>query len=141
MLYLTRRERFSSAHKLWVDEWSAEKNLDEFGGCANPNWHGHNYQLWVTVRGKSGTDTGFVMNLKQLSNLIHEYVIQYLDHKNINLDCPFMKGRMSTTEHLAVGIWEQLAPHVTQNGVELFKIRIQETENNQTEYFGEGKTE
>ena len=135
-MYLTRRERFSSAHKLWIDEWSEDKNLKTFGKCANPNWHGHNYQLFVTVKGDPDPITGFVVDLRELSNLILEKVIQKLDHKNIDLDCEFMQGKMSTTENIAMEIWKQLEVPIKEMGNTLHCIKIQETENNSVEYFG-----
>ena len=86
MLYLTRRERFSAAHKLWREDWSKEENDATFGKCSNPNWHGHNYELFVTVKGQVNPETGFVINLKDLRKLLKEKVINQLDHKNISLD-------------------------------------------------------
>ena len=135
-VHITRRERFSAAHKLGRPEWSLEKNLATFGKCANPNWHGHNYELWATVVGEPEAETGFVIDLSALSRLMHEHVIDFLDHRNIDLDVPFMKGRGSTTENLAVAIWEQLEGPVRKLGGTLHKVKLQETENNYVEYFG-----
>jgi len=137
IVHITRRERFSAAHKLGKPEWSLEKNLATFGKCANPNWHGHNYELWVTVAGEPEAETGFVIDLSVLSRLMHEHVIDFVDHRNIDLDVPFMKGRGSTTENLAVAIWEQLEGPVKKLGGTLHKVKLQETENNFVEYFGE----
>ena len=136
MVFITRREKFNAAHKLFRAEWSDEKNLEVFGKCSNPNWHGHNYELFVTVKGKPDTDRGFVIDLKQLSELIKEKVITPLDHRNINLDVDFMKGKIASTEILAMAIWEQLQAGVKQRGGELHSIRLHETENNYVEYFG-----
>jgi 6-pyruvoyltetrahydropterin/6-carboxytetrahydropterin synthase len=136
-VHITRRERFSAAHKLGRPEWSLEKNLAIFGKCANPNWHGHNYELWVTVAGNTDPATGFVIDLSALSKLMHEHVIDIVDHRNIDLDVPFMKGRNSTTENLAVAIWQQLEGPITKIGGALHKVKLQETENNCVEYFGE----
>lgn len=136
MIYITRRERFCAAHKLVHPEWDDAKNLEVFGPCSNPNWHGHNFVLYVTVKGEVNPDTGFVVNLKDLSPVIKEKVIDKLDHKNINLDVDFMKGKMASTEVLAIEIWNQLAAPVKAMGVELHCIKIQETENNFVEYFG-----
>lgn len=136
MVFITRREKFNAAHKLFRPEWSKEKNLEVFGKCSNPNWHGHNYELFVTVKGKPGADTGFVIDLKKLSQLINEKIITPLDHRNINLDVDFMKGKIASTEVLAVAIWEQLQPSVNQHGGELHSVRLHETENNYVEYFG-----
>ena len=137
MIYLTRRERFSAAHKLWKEEWTEEKNLKIFGKCANPNWHGHNYELFVTVKGKMNPETGFVVDLRILSDIINAKVINKLDHKNVNLDTSFMLGKMSTTENLAIAIWGELLAEVNNLGCELYSVKIAETENNSVEYFGE----
>ena len=95
MIYITRRERFNAAHKLFRSEWSDEQNLEVFGKCSNPNWHGHNYELYVTVRGEINPETGFVIDLKELKTIIRTHVTDALDHKNINLDVNFMKGKMA----------------------------------------------
>lgn len=137
IVHITRRERFSAAHKLSRPDWSAEKNMATFGKCANPNWHGHNYELWVTVKGEPSAETGFVVDLSELGRLINEHVIRFVDHKNIDLDVPFMQGRYSSTENLAVAFWEQLAGPVEKLGCKLHCIRLKETENNHVEYHGE----
>ncbi|MFN8155547.1 MAG: 6-carboxytetrahydropterin synthase [Bacteroidia bacterium] len=136
MIYITRRERFNAAHKLYKEGWSDTKNLEVFGKCSNPNWHGHNYDLFVTVKGEINPETGFVIDLKFLSQLIKERVIDQLDHKNINLDVDFMKGRMASTEVLAVAIWEQLEAPIREEGCALHSVRVYETENNFVEYLG-----
>jgi 6-pyruvoyltetrahydropterin/6-carboxytetrahydropterin synthase len=136
MMYITRKERFNSAHKLFKAEWSEEKNLEVFGKCSNPNWHGHNYELFVTVKGNINPETGFVIDLKFLSQLIKLNVIDKLDHKNINLDVDFMAGRMASTEVLAVAIWEQIVGAIGEHGCTLHSVKLFETENNFVEYFG-----
>lgn len=136
-VYVTRRERFNAAHKLWNEAWSSEKNHEVFGKCANANWHGHNYDLFVTVKGTPDPETGFCIDLKYLSDLIKEKVIDKLDHKNLNLDVDFMKGVMASTELLCVKIWEELEPQILQSGCKLHSVKIYETENNMAEYFGE----
>jgi 6-pyruvoyltetrahydropterin/6-carboxytetrahydropterin synthase len=136
MVFITRREQFSAAHKLSRQEWSTEKNNEVFGKCSNPNWHGHNYQLWVTVKGEQNPDTGFVVNLTEVSKILREKVISKLDHKNINLDVDFMKGKLGSTETLAVEIWKQIETPINQLGCTLHSVKIQETENNFVEYFG-----
>lgn len=136
MVFVTRRERFNAAHKLHIPTWSDEKNMEVFGKCSNPNWHGHNYELYVTVKGNPDPVTGFVMDLKRLSVLIKEKVINKLDHKNINLDVDFMSGKMPSTEVLAQAIWEQLADEISAAGGHLHSIKLYETENNFVEYFG-----
>lgn len=136
MIYLTRRERFSSAHRMYRPEWSDERNFEVFGKCSNPNWHGHNYVVWVTVKGEIKSDTGFVINMNVLKNIIRERVIDKIDHKNLNLDVDFMKNRIATTENIAVAIWEQLKDPVEREGAFLHCVRIEETENNTIEYYG-----
>ena len=136
LIYITRRERFSAAHKLSKNDWSDEKNYEVFGKCANPNWHGHNYDLYVTVKGEVNTETGFVMDLKALSDIIKDRVIEHLDHKNINLDTPFMDGIMASTENICIAIWDQLADEIAKHGATLHYLKLQETENNFVEYYG-----
>lgn len=136
MVFLTRKETFNAAHRLFRPEWSDEKNEEVFGKCANPNWHGHNYTLFVTVKGIPDPITSFVINLHDLGEIIRTHVISKLDHKNINLDVDFMKGKMSSTEVLAVSIWEELGPLINKKGCLLHCIKIQETEKNFVEYFG-----
>jgi 6-pyruvoyltetrahydropterin/6-carboxytetrahydropterin synthase len=136
LVYITRRERFSAAHMLTRVDWSEEKNLEVFGKCANPNWHGHNYVLFVTIKGEPSTETGFVADLKLLSDIINEKVILHVDHKNINLDTVFMKGQLSSTENIAIAIWNELASSIKDIGAELHCIKLQETENNYVEYYG-----
>jgi len=113
-----------------------KKNWEVFGKCANHNWHGHNFELWVTVKGIPDADTGFIMNLKLLSQLVKTHIIEALDHKNLNLDVPFLAGQMASTEIMAIAIWDILAPLVLENGGELAKIKLVETENNYVEYYG-----
>ncbi len=136
MVYITRKEHFNSAHRLFREEYSDEENLRIFGKCSNPLWHGHNYVLQVTVKGELSPVTGFVMDLKVLSRLIDEKVLQQLDHRNINLEVAFMKGKLASTENLAIGIWEELEPGVCSSGSILHSVRLEETENNIIEYFG-----
>jgi 6-pyruvoyltetrahydropterin/6-carboxytetrahydropterin synthase len=138
MICVTRKEHFNAAHKLWRDDWTEEKNIAVFGKCANKNWHGHNFNLFVTVKGTPREDTGFVIDLKFLSRLIREKVIEELDHKNLNLDVPFMLGKMASTELLAMEIWKILAPEINKfDNCKLYRIKLYETENNFVEYFGE----
>ena len=136
MLYITRRERFNAAHKLYKEEWSEARNLEVFGKCSNPNWHGHNYELFVTVKGNPNPETGLVMDLKALSTIIKNRVTEKLDHKNMNLDVDFMKDKMPSAEVLAQSIWEELEKPVHERGGKLHAVRLQETENNFVEYYG-----
>lgn len=136
MVYITRRERFNAAHKLFREEWSTEKNLEVFGKCANPNWHGHNYELFVTVKGEVDPQTGYVLDLKILKDIILKYVVAKLDHKNVNLDVDFMSGKMASTEVICMEIFNQLEPPISDAGVILHRVKLVETENNYVEYYG-----
>ena len=135
MVFLTRIEHFNAAHKLYNPRWTREENEEIFGKCANENWHGHNYELHVTIKGNVEGDTGFVINAKTLSSLIREFVLEQLDHKNLNLDVEFMKGKMCSTENLAIEIWKQLFSHLPE-GVQLHCVKVYETPRIYVEYFG-----
>ena len=135
MVYLTRVEHFNAAHKLYNPAWSYEKNEAIFGKCANENWHGHNYELFVTVKGEPSPDTGFIMDVKKLGNLIKQHIVEKVDHRNLNLDVAFMQGKMCSAENLSKAIWEQLAPHLPA-GVILHRIKLCETPRIYVEYFG-----
>ena len=137
MIHITRREHFNAAHKLYNANWSEEKNNEIFGKCSNPNWHGHNYLLYVTVKGNVNSDTGYSVNLKDLSLIIRKHITDKLDHKNLNLDVDFMKGIMPSTENVAIAIWKELLPHVNNLDCKLHCVKLFETENNYVEYFGE----
>lgn len=136
MVYLTRIEHFNAAHKLENPEWSLEKNKEVFGKCANENWHGHNYELHVTVKGEPDTKTGFVMNAKDLGNLIKDIVIEKVDHKNLNIDVDFMRGKFTSAENFAIGIWNELRPHIEKQGVALHAIKLYETPKIYVAYYG-----
>jgi len=136
MIYITRRERFNAAHRLFRSDFSDEKNNEVFGKCSNPNWHGHNYELFVTLKGEINAETGFLVNLKTLSKLIRDTVISKLDHKNINLEVDFMQEKLASTENLAVGIWHELESSINMLGAELHCVKVSESENNYAEYFG-----
>ncbi len=135
-IYITRRETFNAAHKLYREDWSDEKNDEVFGKCANKNWHGHNFEIFVTVKGVPNEETGFVINLKDLSLILKEYVVEALDHKNLNLDVPFLKDIMASTENITIKVWEMIEGPIREAGGELVKIKMVETENNFVEYFG-----
>jgi len=139
MIYVSRQEHFNAAHKLYNPAWSKEKNFEVFGPCANENWHGHNFELIVTVKGAPDPETGFVIDLKKLSSLVRAEVIEQLDHKNLNIDVPFMKDKMASTETLAQEIWKILEPKIqsiTRFG-KLHAVKLYETPRNYVEYFGE----
>src|SRR6476659_1755641 len=129
IIYIKRKEHFNAAHKLYREEWSQEKNEAVFGRCANANWHGHNYDLFVTIKGEINEETGFVVDLKDLKDIILVNVVDKLDHRNLNLDVDFMKGKMASTEVLAIEIWKQLAPHISSRGAALHCIKLYETAN------------
>ena len=135
MVYLTRIEHFNAAHRLFNLGWSKEQNEAVFGKCANENWHGHNYELFVTIKGEPDQNTGFLFDAKRLSELIKEHVIEKVDHKNLNLDVDFLQGQMCSTENLAIGIWKQLQPHLS-SPVQLHCIKLYETPRIYVEYFG-----
>jgi 6-pyruvoyltetrahydropterin/6-carboxytetrahydropterin synthase len=136
MIYITRRETFSAAHRLSRSDWSTEKNEQVFGKCSNPNWHGHNYILWVTVKGEVSNETGFVTNLSDVSMIIKKFILDKIDHKNLNDDVDFMKGKLSSTENVAIAIWQQIELPINALGCKLHCVKIQETEKNFVEYFG-----
>lgn len=136
MVYITRQATFSAAHKLSRPEWDEEKNRMVFGKCANPNWHGHNYTLSVTVKGEMNSQTGFVANLSDISQIIKSKVIDKVDHKNLNLDVDFMRDKIPSTEVLAVEIWKQINNDIEALGCKLHSVKIQETANNFVEYYG-----
>lgn len=138
MVYITRIERFNAAHKLWVDDWTEEKNKEMFGKCSNKNWHGHNYYLHVTIKGWPDPVTGFIMDVKKLSEIVREKVVEHLDHSNLNLDVGFIpKGMQPTTENLVVLIWHQLVGALEPYPCQLHAIKLWETETIYAEYYGE----
>jgi 6-pyruvoyltetrahydropterin/6-carboxytetrahydropterin synthase len=135
MVYVTRVEHFNAAHKLFNPAWSKAENEAAFGPCANENWHGHNYEIHVTVKGTPHPDTGFIIDVKKLSKIIKTYVLDEVDHKNLNVDVPFMAGKLASTENFVMEIWKQLAPNM-QGGV-LHQIRLYETPRIYVDYYGE----
>jgi 6-pyruvoyltetrahydropterin/6-carboxytetrahydropterin synthase len=135
MVYLTRKEHFNAAHRLYNPNWSDEQNEIVFGKCANKNFHGHNFNLYVTVKGVPDAETGIIVNLKELSRVIKEKITEQLDHKNLNLEAVLLKGKIPSTENLAIAIWNELKPNL--KNCELHCVKLYETENNYAEYFGE----
>jgi 6-pyruvoyltetrahydropterin/6-carboxytetrahydropterin synthase len=135
MVYLTRAEHFNAAHKLYNPAWSREQNDEVFGKCANENWHGHNFELYVTIKGEPNPDTGFVYDVKRLSKIINERVIEKLDHKNLNEDVDFMAGKMCSIENLVIAIWGQLEPHLPAE-INLHCLKLYETPRIFVEYYG-----
>jgi 6-pyruvoyltetrahydropterin/6-carboxytetrahydropterin synthase len=139
MVYVIRKEHFNAAHRLFNPAWSEEKNQEVFGLCANNNWHGHNFELIVTVKGKPNVDTGFVFDLKQLGDIIKKEIIDKVDHKNLNLDVDFMEGKLASCEVLIMEFWKILAPAIkaVSQTAELHKLHLIETNKNSVEYYGE----
>lgn len=135
MVYITRIEHFNAAHKLFNPGWNKEKNDEVFGKCANENWHGHNFELYVTVKGIPDEETGFVFDAKKLSAIIKEHVTEKLDHKNLNEEVDFMKGKMCSIENLVVAIWNQLKNKLPGD-VQLHALKLYETPRIFAEYYG-----
>src|SRR5580693_436533 len=137
MVYLTRVEHFNAAHKLENKNWSDAQNKEVFGKCANENWHGHNYELHVTIKGDPHPETGFIYNAKTLGDLIKDVIVEKVDHRNLNLDVDFMKGKFTSAENFAMGIWDELKPHVEHgSNVKLHCVKLVETPKIYVEYFG-----
>ena len=137
IVYLTRKETFNAAHQLWVKQWSEEKNFEVFGKCANKNFHGHNYELHVTVKGEVNPETGFVINAKQLGDIMKKNVVDLADHLNLNIDVAFMEGKLTSAENFAVGIWNQLEEEVKKIGAQLHCVKLIETPRIYVEYYGQ----
>ncbi len=136
MVYLTRIEHFNAAHKLYNPNWSKEKNNEVFGKCANENWHGHNFELFVTIKGQPDPDTGFIYDAKKLGAIIQEKVVEKLDHRNLNIDVDFMKGKLCSIENLVIGIWNELEPNLPGT-IRLHCLKLIETAKIYVEYYGE----
>jgi 6-pyruvoyltetrahydropterin/6-carboxytetrahydropterin synthase len=131
----TRRVHFSAAHRLFRPDWSDERNAEVFGDCSNPNWHGHNYELEVTVEGPVDPETGFVMDLKVLKDVLEDRVVRDVDHKNLNNEVAWLEGTNPSTENLAVAVWDRIADGLP-DGVCLAKVTVHETPRNSVEYLG-----
>ncbi|MES2795094.1 MAG: 6-carboxytetrahydropterin synthase [Bacteroidota bacterium] len=138
MVFVSRKEHFNAAHRLYNPNWSEEKNIEVFGPCANINWHGHNFELIVTVKGFPNADTGFVIDLKDLGDIIKTEIIDKVDHKNLNLDVDFMQGKMASCEIFIIEIWNILAPIIHKNApnANLHYLKLIETNKNYVEYYG-----
>lgn len=135
MVYLTRRTTFNAAHRLWSSALTEEENFAIYDKCANPNGHGHNYVLEVTVRGMPDPRTGMILNLTELKQAVNEHVIEWVDHKHLNYDVPWLEGCIPTTEVLVVKFWERLVD-VFPEGM-LYEVKLHETENNTASYRGD----
>ena len=135
MVYVTRKAHFAAAHRLYNPAWSEEENYRVFGKCNNPNGHGHNYNLEVTVAGYPPNETGMVIDLKELAEIVDREVIERVDHKHLNLDVDFMKGVIPTAENIAMAFWKILESRIPHG--KLYSIKLYESENNMVEYRGE----
>ena len=136
MVYLTRVEHFNAAHRLYNEKWDEARNAETFGKCANANWHGHNYELHVTIKGNPNPDTGFIFNAKTLGDLIKDVVVEKVDHRNLNMDVDFMKGKFTSAENFAIAIFDELKPHIENSGAQLHAVKLYETPRIYVEYFG-----
>lgn len=134
MVYVTRKAHFSAAHRLFNPEFSDEENERVFDKCNNPRGHGHNYTIEVTVAGEPDPKTGYVIDLKKLSELIDDVILAKVDHKHLNYDVPELAGIIPTAENIALVFWKLLAPRITSG--KLHSIRVAESDNNFAEYFG-----
>jgi len=138
-VYISKDVHFCAAHKLYNTKWSEEQNEEVFGKCANENWHGHNFDMTVTVKGTPDPDTGFVMNFKSLKKIIKEEVVEKVDHKNLDLDVDFLEGQMSSCENLVTAFWDILKPVVekeSKGNATLHCIKLYETPTSFAEYYG-----
>ena len=135
MVYITRRETFAASHRLFNPKFTDQENEKIFGKCSNPNWHGHNYVLEVVVAGAPNPETGFVLNIAELKQIINQHVLSKVDHKNLNIETDFMKGIIPSTENVAMAIWKVLADKIPSG--KLYSVKLSETENNFFEYRGE----
>ena len=133
---VTRRVHWNSAHRLYRPDWSDDENARVFGDCSNPHWHGHNYEMDVTVSGPVDPETGYVLDLKVLKDLLQERVVGDLDHRNLNLQVPWLQGLNPTTENLVVAIWNRVADRLPE-GLRLERIVLWETPRNYVEYTGD----
>jgi 6-pyruvoyltetrahydropterin/6-carboxytetrahydropterin synthase len=139
MVYITKQVHFCAAHRLFNPEWSDEQNEAAFGPCANENWHGHNFDLFVTIQGDPDPSTGFVMNFKDLKRIVKDHVLEAVDHKNLNLDVPFLKDKLTSCENLIVEFWRILEPliHAESGGrARLHALKLYETPTSYAEYLG-----
>ena len=139
MVYITKQVHFCAAHKLYNPDWSEEKNDEVFGPCANKNWHGHNFDLFVTIKGGLDEGTGFVMNFKDLKKIVAEEVLEAVDHKNLNLDVPFLKDKLTSCENIIIEFWKILEPLIrkeSEGRARLHALKLYETPTSYAEYYG-----
>ena len=136
MVYLTRLEHFNAAHRLFNPDWTVEQNEAVFGKCANANWHGHNFELFVTIKGKPDPQTGFIFDAKKLGAIIRERIVEKVDHRNLNMDVDFMRGKLCSIENFVTAIWKELEPALPPQ-VKLHCLKLTETPRIYVEYYGE----
>lgn len=134
---VTRKARFSAAHRYHNPAWSDERNREVFGACNNPAGHGHNYEVEVTVEGSVDPTTGMVINLREIDAILQEEVISRLDHRHLNVDLPDWKDRQPTTENIAIAIWDRIAPRLARGHARLHRVRVHETPDLYADYLGE----
>lgn len=143
MVYISKQVHFCAAHRLYNPQWDREKNEEVFGPCANENWHGHNFDLLVTVKGEPDPDTGFVLNFKDLKKIIDECILEKVDHMNLNLDVSFMKGTIPSCENLVRAFWDILFPEiaaVSSGRAKLHALKLYETPTSYAEYYGDQRS-
>lgn len=137
MIYVTRKAHFNAAHRLHNTSKSDDWNKETYGKCNNPNWHGHNYVIEVTVAGEPDPDTGYVIDLGKLKSIIREKILEPCDHRNLNTDVPFLKSIIPTSENLVKAFFDELVEEVesaASEGSVLYAVKLFETERNQAEY-------
>lgn len=137
LVHVTRQVHFNAAHRLHNPAFSRAWNDEQFGLCTSPHWHGHNYVLEVTVAGRPDPDTGYILNLAELKQIVHKVVADRCDHRNLNEDVDFLRGIIPSTENLVVAFWNELEPHIRRG--RLHRIRLYETPRNFADYYGPGK--
>lgn len=135
MILLTRKAEFSASHYYWIDSWTDDQNRRVFGKCSNRNGHGHNYTLEVTVKGEIDPDTGFVVDLKELKDVMEREVVSVYDHRHLNLEVPEFKTAQPTTENIAIAVWKRLEGKIA--GASLHRVRVYEMPDLFADYYGE----
>ena len=133
-VFITRQVHFNSAHRLHNPTKSQKWNEKKYGLCTNPHWHGHNYVLEVTLRGRPDPETGYVMDLGELKRILNRAVVDKCDHRNLNDQVDFLRGINPSTENLVIAFWNEIEPHITAG--KLYRVRLYETPRNFAEYFG-----
>ena len=136
MIYIVRKEHFNAAHKLLNPNWSDEKNKEEFGVCSNENWHGHNYEIEVTVKGEINHETGFIVDLLYLKKIVQKNVIDILDHSQFDVEVDWFKDKQPSSENLVIFIWNQIVKDF--DSAKLHRVRLHETPTIFTDYYGPG---